>query len=72
MATKGERAETLGRGFAGTIGVIVMIVLEETGVIDLSGLGAEGAIPSVIYTGLGGACGGLIVYEIIRRIRERI
>ena len=71
MENKGEQSETLSRGFSATVGIFVMIVLEGMGVIDVSGLGAEGAIPSVIYIGLGGACGGLIVHEIIRRIRER-
>ena len=72
MEAKDKQPVSPGQMWAAAIGIGSVAVLDTIDVIDASGPGIEGAIRAGIYYGLFGTGGGLIVYEIIRRIRERI
>ncbi len=54
------------------IGILVVTALDTLGVIHASGPGTEGAIRAGLFYGVGGGGGGMIVGEIVRRVRDKL
>ena len=55
-----------------SIGFLVVAALDTLDVIHASGPGSVGAIRAGVFYGVGGGGGGMIVGEIVRRVRDNL
>jgi hypothetical protein len=60
-----------GQVVAAMAGIAAVAALDQLGFLPNTGAsGLPAAIRAALFYGLGGAGGGLIIYEIVRRIRD--
>jgi len=59
-----------GRLMMAGAGIVVVGILDVLGVIPGTGSGVSGAVHAGLFYGIGGAGGGMILYEIIQHLRK--